>query len=221
MKKRIWLLLGVVIFIISCGKYSEANLKKDKALLKEVLKKCESGELKKEDKACSTAKKVQQDLANETWQANKKNVEQKLKKISEDAKKINFESNINSLPPKIFIERAKELGIPAEELKDSTVKLLKYSYTQTGKKIELDVKFDLENAKVKRTIEGRTYAIIPGDTTVTVDGQKQLLKAYTVVMEDLENKDTWYAFNLEPTFLSMVQKSYPDLKELDIMEIGK
>lgn len=208
--KTLLISLGIIVSLVACGnKNSVENLKKDSNLLKETLTKCEKGELKAENEACINGKKAQEELAKEDWEKVKKEVAEKVEKVSSVGKTKKFDDALILMPPKIMENLAKKAGLSStDEFKKQMEQFLNVAFSE----VEIvEVKNDIDGAKVGRTSVGRTYAIIETEVTVSMAGQQIKQPGKTLVFKDGEN---WYGINYDPQYLPSAIEIYPDLAEI-------
>ncbi len=137
-----------------------------------------------------------------------KRIDAKLAPLAKEMKAGNLGATIDTMPPAFFDIMAKEMGTNAEALK-------KMLTEQSGKMLEnvsLEAyEYDLSKAQAETSEKGRDYAFIPVKTTMTVMGNKMSQDGYMLGVED---GDEWYFINWMPQYAPVVEKLYPDLKDL-------
>ena len=201
-KLFIFIIVNLIIAISCFGKYNEDSLKKDASLLEEVISKCKVGIMKKNDGNCILARKIQQDLAKEGWEKNKKIIIDKLIESGKNLEERKYETMFDLWSPELLYNAAENAGVGVEEFKKG---IIDYMNGNAPKKAK--VTRDFNSAKPGRTTKGRTYVRIPVVFDNEVDGQHIITRRETLAFED---KGKWYAINLDRVSLPVIKQTYPD-----------
>lgn len=140
-------------------------------------------------------------------------IKTKFDGLLSDLASHNYQGVFKIMPPKLLQAMAAQSGGDVEAMLAAVSKQMQAAIGKV--KIE-ETSYDLDNAEVGESPDGRDYALISTRTVVNIDGQRLQGVSPTLAIKD---DGQWYLVRLEsPQHVAIIQKVYPDLTELEIPE---